>query len=178
MLRVEGAACVLGALLLLTLPLNWLLAAMLAAMIHEACHALAVRCCGGTVWALEIGVGGARMDTSPLERGQEALCALAGPAGSLALLALGCRFPRLAICGLCQGAFNLLPLFPLDGGRVLRCLTPKWCGAVERGFAIAMAVVAAVGALWWGTGGFPVVVAVLLGMKRKKPCKSRRFRVQ
>lgn len=178
MIRVDGTAYILGALLLLTLPLNWLLAGMAAATIHEACHALAVRCCGGKIWALEIGVGGARMETSPLERGQEVLCALAGPMGSLALLTLGCRFPRLAVCGLCQGAFNLLPLFPLDGGRVLRCLAPKWSDVVESAFGLGMALAAAVGVLWWGMGAFPVVVVVLLGVKRKKPCKSRRFRVQ
>ena len=54
--------------------------------------------------------------------GRELICILAGPAASLLLLCLARIFPRVAICGLIQGCYNLLPIAPLDGGRALHCL--------------------------------------------------------
>lgn len=178
MLRVECAVWVLGALLLLTVPLNWLLAAFAAAAFHEACHALAVKSVGGKVWGLKLDVGGAEMATSPLSRREELLCALAGPMGSLSLLLLCRQFPRLALCGACQGAFNLLPLFPLDGGRILRCIAPKWSGFVGKFVGAFLLTLAIFGAIFRKTGALPVILAAILGTKGKNPCKSGRFGVQ
>lgn len=100
LLVLEGWALVLGALLVLTLPLGYLAAAILAAAWHEACHALAVVALGGKVLSLRIGPGGARMETSPMEPLSGAICALAGPAGSFLLLLLAPQFPQIAAWGL------------------------------------------------------------------------------
>lgn len=178
MMRLDGMACVLGALMLLLLPLNWLVAMAAAAVFHEACHALAVIACGGKIWGICLDVGGAELVTGPLERRQEWLCALAGPMGSLVLVLLLGLFPRLAICALMQGLFNLLPLYPLDGGRILRCLVPGWSGIVERGCGILLLCLGVLGAFWWKLGLMPVILTVFLWVKRKKPCKSRRYGVQ
>jgi len=118
--RVDVSACLMGAFLLLTLPLNWLLSALAAAAFHELCHGAAILLLGGRIWGVRIGAGGAVMETEPLSSGKELVCALAGPAGSLLLVLTFRIFPRVAVCALVQGAFNLLPVFPLDGGRALR----------------------------------------------------------
>lgn len=112
-----------GALALLTVPLNWLGSILAAAAFHEICHLVMIRLCRIRVRQMKLDVRGAVIEMDPAERGKELLCALAGPAGGLLLLLLLPRFPRLALCGLVQSLFNLLPIYPMDGGRALQCTT-------------------------------------------------------
>lgn len=177
-MTISGQAYLLWALLLLTLPLNWLMAALLAACWHEFCHGLAVVLCGGKILGLHLGWHGAKMETSPLCRRHTLLCSLAGPAGSLLLLIFAPWFPRLALCGLGQGAFNLLPVYPLDGGRAMVSLFPRWQKRGQRVVMTCLILLALAGALrgLWSPA-IPAVV-VLAAIRGKKPCKSSRFRVQ
>lgn len=117
---VSGWGCVALALTLLVLPLPWVAAAVLAAAVHELCHYLAIAALGGQVGGIAVGSGGAAMELGCLSPVRELLAAAAGPVGSLSLMLMGRFFPRLALCGLVQGLFNLLPIYPLDGGRILR----------------------------------------------------------
>ena len=133
-IRLDASVCILWALLLLVLPLPWLLAAMGAAAFHEAFHAGAVLLAGGRLRGIWIGPGGAVMDADVPGFRQELLCSGAGPLGSLLLATLCHTAPRLALCGLVQGCFNLLPIYPLDGGRMLRCTLRRLCP--ERGEAL------------------------------------------
>ena len=121
-LRITPGTWILWALMLLILPLNWLLAAATAAFFHECCHFFALRLCDVPVFRIEISSRGARMDTAPMGLRQEFFCALAGPLGGLFLLLFLMQIPRIAICAAAQSLFNLLPLYPLDGGRAVRCL--------------------------------------------------------
>lgn len=114
------------AILLLLLPLRWIVAAFLAALFHELGHYAAVRLLGGSVVSGEISCHGAKMTAAPMSPKAELLSVLAGPAASLLLLSMRHLFPRIAICGLIQGVFNLLPIYPLDGGKALRCIKYMW----------------------------------------------------
>lgn len=120
--KLSFPACILGALMLLVLPLRWMLAWAVAAALHELGHLVAVCLLGGRVLEIRAGARGMVMETVPMKPWQTILATAAGPGVSLSLVLL-CRWmPRTALCGLAQGLYNLLPIYPLDGGRIVRCL--------------------------------------------------------
>lgn len=120
-LHISTGAILLFAALLLLLPLQWVFAMIAAAAVHEISHVIAVLITGGKIYKMHIGGRGVIMEIKNMTAIREIICALAGPIGSFLLVAVAPRFPRTAICGLFHGLYNLLPLFPMDGGRVLKC---------------------------------------------------------
>ena len=188
--QITPGACMTAALLLLLLPLKWLASAFLAACFHELCHYMALRLFRMRPQKLAIGVNGAAMEIGALSCGKELLCALAGPLGSISLLLLVRVFPRIAVCGAFHGLYNLLPLYPLDGGRALHCgarllFSPdradKVCTVVERICLGSICLVAIYATVCLRLGLLPICFALLLlikGEKVKFPCKAGPLGVQ
>jgi Zn-dependent protease len=129
---------------------------------HELAHALVARGFGIRTHDIVLSpLGGvARLDGTPASGRAEVLIALAGPAMSLAIagaawLALG--FAPAAAAGVLGtlvwanamlGVFNLVPAFPMDGGRVLRGLLHERIGparATEIAAGLGRAVAIAMG---------------------------------
>jgi Zn-dependent protease len=129
-------------------------------LLHELGHSLVARGFGLrvadiTLWPLG---GIARMSEIPENSRIEALIAIAGPAVNFALagtaflllttgLALGLASPDLFVffigANLVQGGFNLLPAFPMDGGRILRAFLGRkrdWLAATEIAVRVGRAV--------------------------------------
>lgn len=125
--EILPAAYVMAAAVLLILPIEWIISVISAAAVHELGHLAALRFSRMPECRLQIGLWGVKIETGGLLPAQEVLCALAGPAASFGLLLLH-SFPALGLIGLIQGLFNLLPIYPLDGGRALQvlleCLIP------------------------------------------------------
>lgn len=121
-LRLHPGVYFLAVLWILILPPAWGMGAILAMAVHELCHLLVIILCGGQICGFRMMPWGAEILTTPMGKGREVLCALAGPVGSFSMLFMAEYFPEAALCGLVQGAYNLLPIYPLDGGRALNLL--------------------------------------------------------
>ncbi len=176
--------------MLLLFPLPWIFAAILAALFHELCHWAAITLCSRESPSVAFFSFGARMPLPPMSQAQEAACALAGPMGSLILLLFARFIPRTAICAAFQSIYNLLPIYPMDGGRALRCLlasilspptAQKVCRVIEGLCFTALILLGLYAWLRLHLGILPLVLAVFVILRinfSKTPCKSGIFRVQ
>ncbi len=181
-LRIEPSGYLLGALCLYLLPFRWLTGALLAAAVHEMFHLLALWSANVPVYGISIGAFGAKIRGGPMTSGEELCCALAGPVGSFAMVLLCRIFPEAALCGLVQGLFNLIPVYPMDGGRALRCfLSERYCALAEK-MVISLLLLLGIYAAWafgLGMGAcFPALVLAISCRNRKIPCKATKKAVQ
>jgi Zn-dependent protease len=171
----------------------------LCVLLHEYGHALTARRFGiGTRSITLLPIGGlALLERMPKEPRQEILVALAGPAVNLAIAALlylailatghtgaalrlvsAGLLPTLLAANLMLAVFNLLPAFPMDGGRVLRAalatrmdrVRATWLAArIGQGLAVGFALLGLMGNpvllliavfVWIGAGAEAAAVAV------------------
>jgi Zn-dependent protease len=163
-------------------------------LLHELGHSVVARRHGVEIEEIDLWLlgGVARMKGYPKTATDELRFALAGPAVTLAIAAL---FGAVALALPASSPdalravvdyqlfinaaillFNLLPAFPLDGGRVARALLWRWRGDLRRATATAASIgrslgygmialgllgtaAGAVGGIWFALVGLFVVVA-------------------
>lgn len=132
---------------------------------------------------------GCVIEAEQMDEKSRFLSILAGPLGSLSLLLLGSVTPKIAVCGLIQGIYNLIPLKTMDGGRllceVLCLLCPNKVGDILEGIEMALRI--AVSGLILLMMRFrllnPVLTIVLIiwnirAITRNIPCKPGKIGVQ
>ena len=158
----------------------------LCVLLHEFGHIMAARRYGvQTPDVILLPIGGvARLERIPEQPSQELVVALAGPAvnvviAGLLYLVVGSFQPsdglalenpgvgllaRLMAANVFLAVFNLIPAFPMDGGRVLRAFLAYRFG-YARGTQIAASVGQALAfafGLWGLIGGNPMLVFIAL----------------
>lgn len=98
------------------------------ALVHEAGHILVLKLYRVTISSIRIGISGAVIEHGSASYKVGILAAFAGPLSSFLLAVLLAALAKLlcleylyAASGVSAslGAFNMLPVYPLDGGRIL-----------------------------------------------------------
>ena len=107
-------------------------------------------------------------------------CAVTGPACGLCLVLLYRWFPELALFALFHSVYNLLPMYPADGGRIFAGLC-KWilppgveekaARAVGAGTAFLLVCAGLYGTLFAKLGLFPAALGMGLGIRALKKQK-------
>lgn len=94
---------------------------LIGLLFHETGHTLVMALLKVPITGISFRISGAVIHAGTCSYRQEILCAAAGPAVSLLMALIGCRLNTLygAVNGLLF-AVNMLPLYPLDGGRILK----------------------------------------------------------
>jgi Zn-dependent protease len=146
-------------------------------VLHEFGHALMARHVGLSIRGITLFFFGgvAEMDSEPPSPAAEFLVAIAGPAVSF-LLAIGCFvtyglfwgipvspaalgvLEYLALINVALLIFNLVPAFPLDGGRVLRSALWYWKRDLRWATSIASRIGRGFGTVLIAYGIFEVLV--------------------
>ncbi|HVX22231.1 MAG TPA: site-2 protease family protein [Acidimicrobiales bacterium] len=167
--------------------LVWLAILFACVLAHELAHSLVAIAKGATVRSIVLlPIGGvSEIEHLPERWSDELAVAVVGPLTNVVLAVLagaaavglgqhllpvelwsGALLPRLAWTNLLLGAFNLLPAYPLDGGRVLEAVLERRHGfqwathraaSIGRWLGAAMALLGLVWNLWFIVIGLFVV---------------------
>lgn len=141
----------------------------LAAMtVHELAHAAVLLLLGGRIESVRLSFAQVELRTGLLSDRTELWSTAAGPGINLLCGWLFRRWmPAFAAVSLLLALFNLLPVWPLDGGRLLRILLRMRWGAagVDASqtlgllFALGLLAGAVFAARRWDAGVWPAVTA-------------------
>ena len=174
----------------------WIAILFMSIFLHELGHAAAARRCGHRIEGITFHLFGGLMEhVGSSTARQGALITIAGPAVNLILLlvalALMALFPEagrwgdaaigaLHMLNLILLIFNILPIYPLDGGQLSRLVLSKYFGPV-RGVVIGsvlalVAVVACFGFLMYrGFGGLlGILLLTMLGLSNYDELEKHR----
>jgi len=172
----------------LTPTAYWLMGAagavgmLFSIVFHELCHSLVARRFGLTMRGITLFIFGgvAEMTEEPPSPRAEFFMAAAGPLSSIVLglvmfgvrlIGRGSAWPRsitgiigyLAFINLVLAGFNLLPAFPLDGGRVLRSILWGMKNNIRWATRISSQIGAGFSAILMVVGVFDVVIGNFIG---------------
>lgn len=163
---------------------EWLLAALLAALVHEAGHILLLRFFGAGKGRLRVDAAGFRWERQGklLPYGRELIVTLAGPFANVLGAFLLAFFAGktgwelgffLAGTQLVPGLFNLLPVLPLDGAQALEQVLswlagPVFAARLTEAVSLLTLGMLLASALWFlaltGTGFLLLGSIALLGL--------------
>jgi len=147
---------------------------------HELAHAVVARQYDLRISGITLFVFGgvAQLEEEPRTAKAEFLVAIAGPIASILLSALFFGItasglfsgiaPLLAVTGYLAlinfvlAAFNLVPAFPLDGGRILRAILWWWSGNMSRATRMAATVGGGLGIALMAFGAYNAFTGIVV----------------
>lgn len=147
---------------------------------HELAHALVARQYDLRISGITLFVFGgvAQLEEEPRTAKAEFLVAIAGPIASILLSALFFGItasgifagvePLLAVTGYLAlinfvlAAFNMVPAFPLDGGRILRAILWWWSGNMSRATRMAATVGGGLGIALMAFGAYNAFTGIVV----------------
>jgi Zn-dependent protease/CBS domain-containing protein len=151
-------------------------------IIHEMSHALVARRFGIAIRGITLFLFGgvAEMTSEPPSPRTELLVAAAGPVASFGLALLGLAattlggliglpapvqavLAYLAVINAVLAVFNLIPAFPLDGGRILRAALWHWKGSLRQATRITSRLGTGFGILLLAVGVYQVIEGDFIG---------------
>ncbi len=122
---VSPAGLIFWSFLFFMLPESQAVALLVPVGVHEAGHLLCMKLMGFKIHALSLGMTGLQIDYEQSGRpAAEAVISAAGPTAGIGLWLL-CSLAGAELMGgvsLLLSLFNLLPIYPLDGGRICRTI--------------------------------------------------------
>ena len=189
-INISPLVYVFAAVLLLVVPLPWLNGWVIAVLFHEFSHCIALYLCGKQIDGVSLDINGVRIHTEPLSDWQILLCSLAGPMGGLLVILIAHVFPQAAICAALLSIYNLIPIFPFDGGRalfgLLHMILPEricelFCFLMEKLVLMGVIFLGIFATFIWKLSVLPICISALFALRVhriKIPCKSRVDRVQ
>lgn len=156
-------------------PMQTFLPFLFSVALHEMGHLLMLRFCKIDIQTIRLRAFGAQIVTEPLGYREEFAVAAAGPAFNFLLLILcSKKMPMVALVNLCLLAYNLLPIFPLDGGRMIRALLSMLLPERTVHILEQLIKISCLGILVclccyltcvWHAGLWPIIVAAMLIMR-------------
>lgn len=167
--------------MIMLLPLCWLLSFLVAVSVHELFHYIAVCLCGGKIIRIKVGSSGMIMEISPLSPGKELICALSGPLGSLLISLWIHRFQMIGLCSVFHLVYNMLPVYPLDGGRAIHCVLNMMFSPtrseritlwISKCFLLILFLAGAFTSWYYSLGIIPVLIPVVLWLRIQNQDKT------
>lgn len=179
-----------GTFLAVFMGIAFLIAVFASVLLHELGHALMARRYGiHTRQILLLPIGGvAQLEGEPRTPRQELAIALAGPAVNFAiaanlalLIAVGILpatgfLASILVTNVSIGLFNLIPAFPMDGGRVLRAALAERIGgrrATEIAVKVAKITSVTLGLVGLFTNWLLTAIAVFVWMAAESESRQR-----
>lgn len=173
---------IFAAVSFLLVPVKWLAAWLFAALLHELSHIAMLKLLRCQILSVKIGASGAVIESDCDAQWKKLLCIMAGPIAGFALALLLHIMPRVALCGVIQSLYNLLPLSSLDGGRTLESIAhmvfprkaaDKIVETVQYVVIAALTLAALYGTFFLKLGAVPIVLVGIVLFKNKKSLANK-----